>query len=69
MLDGVNVIAVNRGDRLAITSADIIGSIKVWLDDEGDETDDAGVAVVAIVQWPDGSWSPVDLRDFEGGEH
>lgn len=68
MPDGVNVIAVHRGERLAITDTDIIGIIKAWLDDEGDETNDANAAVVAIVHWPDGSWSPVDLRDFDGGE-
>lgn len=64
----VSVIAVNRGERLAITDGDVLGSIEAWLDGEGDETDDAAAAVVAIVHWPDGSWSPVDLRDFDGGE-
>lgn len=69
MAEMVNVIALNRGERLALTNADIIGGIEVWLDDEGDETDDAAAAVVAIVRWPDGSWSPVDVWDFDGGEH
>lgn len=65
----VNVIAINRSERLAITDADAIGSIETWLGAEGDETGDTAAAVVAIVHWPDGSWSPVDLRNFDGDMH
>lgn len=69
MGEAVNVLAVNRCELLAITDTALIGSIETWLDDEGDETDDPSAAVVAIVRWPDGTWSPVDLRDFDGDMH
>lgn len=59
------VSAVNVPERLALRDDDVLGDIRSLLDEDGDETDSADIAVMAIVEWRDGGWSPVDLRDYK----
>jgi hypothetical protein len=59
------VEAVNVSTRLALCSGGGLGDICSFLDADGDETDEAENAVVAIVHWRDGGYSPVVLSDFE----
>lgn len=63
----VVVQAINHGARLAIREDGVLGDVALYLDDEGDETDVAEDAMIAVVSWRDGSFSPVDLSDFIGG--
>lgn len=64
---GMIVDAINLPARLATTLAGGIGDICALLDSFGEETDDDAEAVVVIVHWRDGGFSPVDLADFEIG--
>jgi hypothetical protein len=59
------VEAVNVSARLALCSGGGLGDICSFIDADGDETDDAEDAVIAIVHWRDGGYSPVVLSDFE----
>ena len=61
------VDAINLSARLATTSCGAIGDICVLLNSFGEETDDDAEAVVVIVHWRDGGFSPVELADFEMG--
>lgn len=61
----MNVTSVNLSARLAINDSGEIGDICTLIDAFGDETDDAHDAVVVVVHWRDGGWSPVALDDFD----
>lgn len=61
----VNIIAVNRKLRLALDSENNEGRITNLIDSDGDDTDDLEGAVTGVVEWPDGTWSAVDFRDYE----
>lgn len=65
----VSVIAANFALRLMARDDDVIGDIRSFLDADGDETDDIEAARIAIVEWRDGTWSPVDLVGFGGAVH
>lgn len=65
----VGVVAANFALRLMARDDDVIGDIRSFLDGDGDETDDIEDARVAIVEWRDGTWSPVELEGFDGAVH
>lgn len=66
MMADVVVVAINVSARMAVRADDVVGDIVNFLDPDGDETDDPEGALVAIVQWRgEGSWSPVEIADFE----
>lgn len=64
----MRVTAINRAQRIAITDTGLACAVSVWIDGDGDETNDAAAAVVAVVPLPDGRWETVDLRDFDAVE-
>ena len=61
----VFVLAVNYTAGLAMTDDGVIGRIDTYLDFEGDETDEMDLARVAIVEWPDETWTPLDMSEFQ----
>lgn len=61
----MHVIAINRSAGLAVTDIGVACAVSVWIDGDGDETDDRAAAVVAVVSLPNGKWESVDLREFD----
>ncbi|HEV7436873.1 MAG TPA: hypothetical protein VGO22_18720 [Pseudorhizobium sp.] len=62
----MNVIdAINREQRLAVTDNGEICQITILFDRDGDETDDAGAAVAAVIKLSDNEWLTVDLAAFQ----
>lgn len=59
------ITAINLSSRLATSESGGIGDICTLIDAFGDETDNAHEAVVVVVHWRDGGWSPVALEDFD----
>lgn len=64
-MDTVVVDAINLKSRVASREDGAIGRVVKMLDDEGDETTNTDDAVSAIVEWGDGTWSPVSLNTFD----
>lgn len=62
------ITAINRAQRLATTNTGTACAVAAWIDEGGEETDDASAAVVAVVPLPNGKWETVDLRDFDAVE-
>lgn len=60
----VEIVSINRSQRLALTDNNDICAIDTFLDEHGDEVDNLDLAVVAIGQLPDSRWFMVDMRDF-----
>ena len=58
------VEAINRTRGIVLMASGSIVPVTNWLDDDGDETDDAMAAAFAIVQGPDGKWHALDLSDY-----
>ncbi len=65
MPEPVDIIAVCRSKRLAVTDNDEICPITNFLDEMGDETDDAQAACTAVVKVRDDLWMAIDLRDYD----
>jgi hypothetical protein len=59
----VVVDMVNLKRKLAISNIGY-GSITNMFDSNGDDTEDAGVAVTAVVEWFVGGYSAITLADF-----
>jgi hypothetical protein len=57
--------AVSRHAGIAITDANEVCMVIVWLDADGFETDDLTQAVFAIGELPDKRWFMADLREFD----
>lgn len=62
-LSGVHVDAVHRAGCYAIRSDGMVGRITAWFAGDGEDSD-ADAATAAMVEWPDGLWSAVDLAAF-----
>lgn len=60
--------AVSRTSGIAITDANEVCTVSVWLAADGFETDDVTEAVFAIGELPDGRWFMADLREYERSE-
>lgn len=43
----------------------MIGKITNWFDNEGDEIETSTEAVAAVISWPDGLWSAINLVEME----
>jgi hypothetical protein len=56
--------AINRDQRLAVTDDGQVCQITNLFDRDGDETDNAEAAVVAVVKLADEEWLTVDLTAF-----
>ena len=63
--DQVTVDAISRTRRIAILEDGAIVPLGLFLDRDGDETDEIDAAVIAIAALPDGRWIVIDLADFE----
>jgi hypothetical protein len=61
----VTIGAISRCTGVAITDANEICRVSVWLDGDGFETDDLTLAVFAIGELPDKRWFMADLREFD----
>lgn len=61
----MNVTAINRRMKIAVTDTYEIVDFDSMFDIEGDETDDPEDCVVAVVHLPDGMWEVIKLGDFE----
>lgn len=65
MPESVDIVAVCRSKRLAITDQDVVCPITNFIDDMGDETDDPTIACTAVVKVRDDLWLTIDLRDYD----
>lgn len=61
----VVVDLVNIKRKLAISNIGY-GSITNFYDADGNDTEDAGIAVTAVVEWFVGGYSAIVLADFDG---
>jgi hypothetical protein len=62
-LPDIIIFGINLKRRAAV--ADIgLGTIKNFLDMDGDETQDASIATVAIIEWDAGGWSHAVIDEF-----
>lgn len=59
-----DVVAVNRAQRLFVTSEDKIGQITNWVGADGEETDEPDMAVSAVGK-AGGLWFAIRLNCFE----
>lgn len=62
-LPPITIEGINIGKRLARCDAGY-GEIKCFLDANGDETQDASVATIAIIEWVAGGWSYAIIDEF-----
>lgn len=62
--------AINIKRRLAVAKTEdgdtLVGSIENFLDANGDETQDASIATIAIIKWQSGGWSDATIAEFDG---
>lgn len=69
--DEVIVQAINITKRLAVAEQGI-GDIRCFLDDEGEETDEAPTetnsVMFAVIEWRFGGWTTVEVDDYETSE-
>lgn len=65
---GVHVTHVNVEAGLAICDELGVGEVVQMLDLAGEDTDATSEAVVVVVQWQAGGFTPVDLRDYKDTE-
>ncbi|MBB6306236.1 hypothetical protein [Xanthobacter tagetidis] len=59
------VVACNFDQGWLLRSDGVYGDIRRWIDKDGDDTGDHEDAVIAVVEWRDGMWSPVELGEPE----
>lgn len=60
----VVVYGINLSKRIALTMDGQFGDIRCFLDLDGDETQDAEIAEIAIVEWRSGGWSSLCIDEF-----
>ena len=63
--DQVAVDAISRTRRIAILEDGAVIPLGALIDRDGDETDEAELAVIALAALPDGRWIVIDLAAFE----
>jgi hypothetical protein len=61
----MEIVAVNRAERFALTDSGDICPITNLFDAFGDETDDASDAVAAVARIDADHWFTIDLTQFE----
>lgn len=61
----VVVDIINLKRKLAISNIGY-GTITNFFDSNGDDTEDAGIAVTAVIEWFVGGYSAIILADFDG---
>ena len=61
----MDIVAINRADMVMLLASGDVVDFDMMFDCDGDETEDAMDAVVAIVQFPNGLWGVVDLTQFD----
>lgn len=64
----VSVAAISLSAQQVVLDDGTILEMDTLIDDEGDETDDIELAVVAVVQLTNGKWFVVKFDDFEFDE-
>lgn len=68
-LPEIVIEAINIKRRVAVgqtVKGDILfGDIESFLDADGDETQDASIATIVIIQWQEGGWSHATIAEFE----
>ncbi len=62
-LPNITVETINLKRRLARSTIGY-GAIECFLDADGDETQDASIATIAVIEWFAGGWSTVELADY-----
>ena len=63
--DEIDIEAVDRHERIAITTDGDVCSITNMFDEDGCETDDPDEALSAVAALPNGEWAAIDLTMFE----
>lgn len=58
------VVSIDSAHGLALRADSLVGRITNLFDQEGNATLERNEAVSAVVEWPDFTWSAVDLRMF-----
>lgn len=61
----VVVDIINLKRKLAISNIGY-GTITNFFDSNGDDTEDAGIAVTAVIEWFVGGYTAIVLADFDG---
>ena len=64
-LSSVKIEMINLKRRIAVSDIGL-GKIESFLDANGDETQDASIAAIAIIEWFVGGWSQATIAEFDG---
>lgn len=65
--DLVEVVACNFEQGWMLRGDGVKGAIIQMMDIYGDETDDIDDAVVLVVEWADGKFSPIEIEPGQRG--
>lgn len=61
----MQIVAINKSEGCAILDNGTFIHFALILDHDGEETDDASEAVVAVAPLPNGEWVVIDFSEFE----
>ena len=65
MSDTIEVVAVNLGARLALSSDDVVATIEAFYDADYIPTSDRSEAVFAVLRFAENRWATIRLDEFD----